>query len=283
MAGDETLADLMPALEKKRGSRTRSGDRRQDRWRNSQNITQTMSKRCIIIPALNEEKSIGPLIERIKSYADAEIVVIDDGSHDCTAQIAAEAGALIIRHPFNMGYGVALQTGYKCAANEGCDYILQMDGDGQHNPKFIQDFFQTMESEECDVIIGSRFLGDNKYKAGVLKSAGIMLFRFITRIATGAKITDPTSGYQCLSRKVFTVFTTDSFPNDYPDANIIVMLHRLGFKIKEITVTMSENSEGRSMHKGIVTVLYYIFKMFLSIFISLLRGRSFYFSEARKK
>ena len=242
-----------------------------------------MNKRCIIIPVLNEEKSIGPLVEGIRGYADAEVIVIDDGSHDRTAQNAQKAGALIIRHPFNMGYGVALQTGYKCAAKEGYDYILQMDGDGQHDPRFIKEFFRTMEAEECDVIIGSRFLGDNDYKAGILKSAGIKLFRFITRIVTGANITDPTSGYQCLSKKVFTVFTSDSFPDDYPDANIIVVLHRLGFKIKEIAVAMSENPEGRSMHKGITTVLYYFFKMFLSIFVSLLRARSFYFNNTRKK
>jgi len=238
-----------------------------------------MRKYCVIIPVYNEEKCIAAVVKGIKKYSDAKIVVVDDGSRDLTWNKAEEAGAFVIRHPFNMGYGVALQTGYKHASSEGYDCLLQMDGDGQHDPKYIPDFFQHMESEDFDLIIGSRFLGDKVYRAGFLKFTGIRLFRVIIRIVTGEKITDPTSGYQCLSKKVFTVFTYDSFPSDYPDANVLVMLHRLGFKITEIPVEMSENSEGRSMHKGIVTVMYYFFKMFLSIFITILRDKSFYSRE----
>ncbi len=232
-----------------------------------------MKKKCIIIPAFNEQDHIATVITGIKQYHAADIVVIDDGSKDHTAKNARTAGALVLRHPFNMGYGVALQTGYKFAVQHQYDVLLQMDGDGQHDPKNIPDFFSAMETDEWDVIIGSRFLGDRRYQAGVLKSIGIGLFRYVIRVISGKKITDPTSGYQCMNRKVFTTFTEDSFPCDYPDANIIIMLHRQGFRIKEIPVTMIPNPAGRSMHRGILTKIYYFFKIFLAIFMVLLRGK----------
>jgi len=233
-----------------------------------------MKKKCIIIPAFNEEENIASVIAGIKNQTDADIIVIDDGSKDHTAEKAGNAGAFVIRHPFNMGYGVALQTGYKYAVKKKYDFLLQMDGDGQHDPNAIPEFFNQIESRECDVVVGSRFLGEGNYKAGVLKSIGIGLFTFIIQIICGERITDPTSGYQCLNRKVFTFFTQDSFPCDYPDANIIIMLHRMGFTIKEIPVVMDANPAGRSMHKGFFTLAYYFFKMFLSIFIVLIREKS---------
>jgi len=232
-----------------------------------------MKKKCVIIPAFNEQEHIASVISGIKNRTDANIIVIDDGSTDLTAKKAGEAGAFVIRHPFNMGYGVALQTGYKYAVRKKYDFLLQIDGDGQHDPNAINEFFKLAESNQCDVGIGSRFLGKGHYNAGTLKSLGISFFRFVIRVISGATITDPTSGYQCLNRKVFTLFTEDSFPCDYPDANIIVMLHRKGFIVKEIPVAMTENPDGRSMHKGIYTKIYYFFKIFLSIFIALIRGK----------
>ncbi|MFC1516002.1 glycosyltransferase family 2 protein [Thermodesulfobacteriota bacterium] len=225
----------------------------------------------IIIPAFNEAENIASVITGVKSTSDADVIVIDDGSQDQTAEKADAAGAFVIRHPFNMGYGVALQTGYKYAVRKKYDVLLQMDGDGQHHPGAIDDFFAQIESGECDVVVGSRFLDRNGYDVGFLKRIGIGLFRIVIRIISGERITDPTSGYQCLNRNVFTVFTEDNFPTDYPDANIIIMLIRKGFVIKEIPVAMVENPEGRSMHRGIFTKLYYLFKMFLSIFIVLIR------------
>ena len=227
--------------------------------------------KCIIIPSYNEEKNIVSVIEDIRKYHGGDIVVIDDGSQDVTSSLAREAGAFVIRHPFNMGYGVALQTGYKYAVEKNYDILLQIDGDGQHSAKFIPELFRQVESSDCDVAIGSRFLAESQYRAGFLKSIGIHLFRKIIWLITGEKITDPTSGYQCLNRKVFEFFTKDIFPCDYPDANVIIMLHRAGFKIKEIPVEMMPNPDGRSMHRGIFTISYYLFKMFLSIFVTLIR------------
>jgi hypothetical protein len=230
-----------------------------------------VKNKCIIIPAYNEEKNIVSVIEDIRKYHSGDIVVIDDGSQDVTSSLAREAGAFVIRHPFNMGYGVALQTGYKYAVEKNYDILLQIDGDGQHSAKFIPELFSQVESADCDVAIGSRFLSESQYRAGFLKSIGIKLFRKIILLITGEKITDPTSGYQCLNRSVFEFFTNDTFPCDYPDANVFIMLHRSGFKIKEIPVEMMPNPEGRSMHRGFFTISYYFFRVFLSIFITLIR------------
>jgi len=232
-----------------------------------------MNHKCIIIPAYNEEKNIGAVIAGIKMHCDIDIVVIDDGSTDFTAEIARDSGAFVIRHPFNLGYGVTLQTGYKYAVLYNYNLLIQMDGDGQHKPVYIPELIKEIEKDRCDIIIGSRFLGEKSYNIGFPKSLGINLFRCIIRLITGEKITDPTSGYQCLNRKVFEFFTEDSFPYDYPDANVIIMLHRANFRIKEIPVEMAPNLEKRSMHRGILTITYYFFKMFLSIFITLIRKK----------
>ncbi|MFH2219348.1 MAG: glycosyltransferase family 2 protein [Pseudomonadota bacterium] len=232
-----------------------------------------MKKKCIIIPAFNEAENISSVIAAIKRGIDSDIIVIDDGSTDRTAEKAEQSGAVVIRHPFNMGYGVALQTGYKYAVKKKYDLLLQMDGDGQHDPVAAEAFFQQLESGECDVLVGSRFLGRDGYDVGFLKRTGIGLFRIVIRMLSGERITDPTSGFQCLNRNVFTIFTEDHFPCDYPDANIIIMLLRKGFVIREIPVAMVENPEGRSMHRGIFTKLYYFFKIFLSIFIVLIREK----------
>jgi len=234
-----------------------------------------VKKKCIIIPSFNEEENIPSVIAGIKNFTDADIIVIDDGSEDLTANRARETGAFVIRHPFNLGYGAALQTGYKYAVKMNYDFLLQMDGDGQHDPKSISESFRQVESCDCDALIGSRFLGNGEYRAGVLKSIGIRVFRLIIRLITGERITDPTSGYQCLNRRVLRYFTSDSFPCDYPDANIIIALHRMGFVIKETPVAMVTNREGRSMHKGIFTIAYYCFKMLLSIFIILIREKPY--------
>ncbi|RJP80144.1 MAG: glycosyltransferase family 2 protein [Desulfobacteraceae bacterium] len=239
-----------------------------------------MKKKCIIIPAYNEGGNIANVIQEIKKVTDVDLFIIDDGSKDHTKKMAKQAGAYVISHPFNMGYGVALQTGYKFALRNNYDILLQIDGDGQHIPDMIPEFFKKIESGECDVLIGSRFLGKGGYNPRLLKKIGIFLFKVIIRLINNARITDPTSGYQCMTKEVFRIFTDDSFPCDYPDTNIIVRLHRMGFIVKELPVTMRENPEGRSMHKGTLTLMYYFFTMFLSIFISLISSKNYYKKKA---
>jgi glycosyltransferase involved in cell wall biosynthesis len=232
------------------------------------------TKKCIIIPAFNEEKQIASVIEGVRKFSDADIVVIDDGSRDRTAEIARKVGACVIRHPFNMGYGVALQTAYKYALKNDYEFLLQIDGDGQHDPGYIPALFAIVENRECDLVIGSRFLKNTTDQPGIFKLTGIKLFRQIIKVITGERITDPTSGYQCMNRRIFQYFSGDSFPCDYPDANIVILLHRMGFKISELPVAMVPNPEGRSMHRGVFKVTYYVFKIFLSILVIILRKKS---------
>jgi glycosyltransferase involved in cell wall biosynthesis len=231
------------------------------------------TKRLIIIPAYNEERQIVSVIEGVRQYSEADIVVVDDGSDDRTAERATAAGARLLRHPFNMGAGVALQTGYKYAFINAYEALLQIDGDGQHHPAHIPDLFAMIEDRQCDMAIGSRFLKNSKKTTGLFKSIAISLFRKIIKWMTGETITDPTSGYRCMNRAVFQYFTEDGFPHDYPDANTIIDLHRKGFKMGELPVTMRPNPDGRSMHRGIIKIIHYFFNVFLAILITLLRKK----------
>ena len=238
-------------------------------------------KRLVVIPAYNEQQNIGQVIADIReSVEEIDIVVIDDGSNDDTALCAGRAGAMVIRLSSNMGYGVALQTGYKYAFERGYGCLVQLDGDGQHNPVYIDKLLDVIISQDADLVIGSRFRektslekgSSGQYKAGIARKLGIRLFAFLTTKLVGIRVTDPTSGYQAFNRRVIAFFINDFFPCDYPDADVIVMAHRAGFKIKEIPVVMYERNNGVSMHSGIKPV-YYVFKMFLSMFMTLIRKR----------
>jgi len=228
-------------------------------------------KILIVIPAFNEEGQIAPLIQRVKKEVpQAQVLVVNDGSVDQTEERALASGARVLSHPFNMGYGVALQTGYKYAWKYGFDYVLQMDGDGQHDPRSLPLLLQEVTGGKTDVVIGSRFLGEGGYRVPLLRRMGMYLFGFIASLLSGQKITDPTSGYQALSRRAVEFCVSDAFPGDYPDADVLVMLHRAGLRIREVPVGMHPNLKGRSMHSGLEP-LYYVYKMLLSITLNLLR------------
>lgn len=236
------------------------------------------NKIFILIPAFNEEPNITQVIENIRKNIDAKIVIIDDGSSDNTAEIARSKGVYVISHVINMGYGAALQTGYKFAMSEECDWIIQMDADGQHSAECIKDFLKEIESGRSDVIIGSRFLGTLNYEISKARKIGMFLFRSLASFITKQKITDPTSGFQALDKDVLNFCTSDFYPADYPDADFIIMLHYEGFRIKEIPVIMNANKQQKSMHGGVLKPAYYVFKMLLSILVTYLREL-----EKRKK
>jgi glycosyltransferase involved in cell wall biosynthesis len=230
----------------------------------------------IVIPALNEGERITALIQEVrKEIPEGRVLVVNDGSSDQTEQKALISGAKVLSHPFNMGYGVALQTGYKYALKYGFDYVLQMDGDGQHDPHYLRALLEEVAEGKADVVIGSRFLGGGKYHVPLSRRIGMLLFGFIASRLCGQRITDPTSGYQALCRQTIEFCAGDAFPGDYPDADVLVMFHRAGFRIQEIPVGMHPNLEGRSMHNGLKP-LYYIYKMLLSITLNLLRSSKVY-------
>jgi glycosyltransferase involved in cell wall biosynthesis len=233
-----------------------------------------INRTIIIIPAYNEERAIGSLIAEIRRVVgDAmDIVVINDGSSDNTAGEASQAGAVVVTHPFNMGYGTAIQTGYKYARAMGYDYLVQIDGDGQHDPAFIPRLLEPVLHGTAGLTLGSRFLDFNNYRPPLIRRAGMVFFGSLVSLLIGKRISDPTSGYQAFNRSVIELFTDDSFPCDYPDADVLLTLGLAGFSICEIPVRMFANTSGKTMHSGLKP-LYYVFKMLLSMAVTLLRSR----------
>jgi len=231
-----------------------------------------MKSKLVIIPAYNEEKNIGDVIHNIwKTSPDFDIVVINDGSSDKTSNIVEKLGVKLISLPYNLGYGVALQTGFLYAKQKGYNIVIQIDADGQHNPSYILDMLKEIQKSDVDVVIGSRFLQDNSYKTTIPKKMGMIFFGFLTSLLVRQRITDPTSGFQILKGDVIDFMSQDLYPPDYPDADMIILLHRAGFKIKEVPVRMKSNPKyAKSMHRGHKTI-YYVLKMFLSIIVTLLR------------
>jgi glycosyltransferase involved in cell wall biosynthesis len=226
----------------------------------------------IIIPVYNEEKNIEAVINGISSQVmGADIVVINDGSNDRTREILQQLKVKTITHPFNLGYGAALQTGFKYALLNDYDFAVQIDGDGQHEPADINNLLQVVFSQEADVALGSRFLSGKSYDMSFSRKTGIKIFSFIASILTGQKITDSTSGFQAINRRAIkNLYATDYFPVDYPDADVIIMLSKTGMAIKEVPVKMYSTPDKNSMHGGGKS-FYYIFKMFLSIILTIMR------------
>lgn len=225
----------------------------------------------ILIPAYNEAAHIGGLVARVRAVMPAaDIVVVDDGSTDTTAAVARGAGAVVLPLPCNSGYGVALQAGYKYAQRRGFAYLVQLDGDGQHAPEGIPAMLERVQSGACDLCLGSRFLEGSTYPIPPLRRLGMMFFRRVASAILGQTITDPTTGFQAMNARVIDFFCHDRYPVDYPDTDVLVMVHRHGFRICECPVTMCDNPDGRSMHTGL-RPFYYLFKMSLAIPLTLLR------------
>jgi glycosyltransferase involved in cell wall biosynthesis len=227
----------------------------------------------VMIPAYNEAENIFQVVEKIHTYVpEADILVIDDGSKDATASLAHAAGAHVVSHPFNMGYGAACQTGFKYACKMKYDYIVQMDGDGQHEPACIPDMLDALREPDVDVVLGSRWLGKGEYKGPALRKFGKFIFAYIANTITKLKITDPTTGFQALNRRVVCFYSTEVYPVDFPDADMIIVLDRSGFRVKEVPVIMYHNFTGQSMHSGIIRPLYYGMKMIMSITMTMFRN-----------
>jgi hypothetical protein len=230
-----------------------------------------MNQYLIIIPAYNEEKSIENVIKATKEQNPfADILVVNDGSDDNTLRIAKQSGAMVIDLTNNLGYGCAIQTGFQFAAKNQYQYVITIDGDGQHNPSSVKNLRMMLSEKNADVVIGSRFLEGN-YKMEFTRKAGSWLFSLITFIHTKIRFTDPTSGFQLLNRKAFSYLSeSEKYPIDYPDANILIALHKANFKIVEAPVQMFRKPESKSMHSGLKP-FFYVVRMTLAIFIQFIR------------
>jgi glycosyltransferase involved in cell wall biosynthesis len=226
----------------------------------------------IVMPAYNEEKVIGDTLAELTPVA-PDVLVVDDGSEDNTAEMARAAGASVLKLATNLNYGGALQAGFRHAVrNTDFPYIVTFDADGQHDPAYIDPLLVPLRDGEADYVLGSRYLEGGSTGASFSRDMGARLFAAATSIALGARITDPTSGLVAMTREVARVFLLELFPQDYPDADVIIMLDRMGFKISEVPVTMRPSKSGKSMHAGLIKPLYYIAKMSVSMLHLATRG-----------
>jgi glycosyltransferase involved in cell wall biosynthesis len=234
----------------------------------------TELRKLAIVPAYNEEGMVGRVVRDIGRHApDFDVVVIDDGSIDATASEAAAEGAALVRHPFNLGIGGAVQSGYKYALRNDYDVAIQVDGDGQHKPAHIHELLEALKTvgDEADMVYGSRFRGDPGYDVPLGRRAGNMIFSLVLSAITRQRITDPTSGFRMTNRRGIELFARD-YPHDYPEVEAILMLHSHRLRIHEVPVRMNARGFGRSSI-DYPRSAYYMAKVMLALFIGLFRRR----------
>ncbi len=227
-------------------------------------------KTLIIVPAFQEEATIGAVIDSVRDgFPEGDIVVIDDGSSDETGKIATSRGAKVLTLAYNLGIGGAVQTGYKYARDNGYDIAVQVDGDGQHPAIQIREIVAPVVRGEADVVVGSRFLGTGDYRPSIPRGAGIAIFSRVVSFIIKERLTDTTSGFRAVGRRVIEYYCTN-YPEDYPEVEVLVMLHKKGFRIMEVPVKMTGRKGGSSSITPMWSV-YYMLKVLFAIFVDLLR------------
>jgi glycosyltransferase involved in cell wall biosynthesis len=238
-------------------------------------MTHTSARgRCLaIVPAYNEVETVASVVRALRDAApDFDVIVIDDGSTDATATCAEDAGAAVLRLPFNLGIGGAVQLGFTYALENDYDYMVQVDGDGQHDPREIAKLQAALdEHPEVDMICGSRFATDTGYIAPISRRTGIHIFAFVLSRLVGQAVTDPTSGFRLYNRRAIQVFARD-YPHDYPEVEAVLMLHHHRLRMREIPVRMFQRGGGVSSI-GSGKSAYYMVKVLLALFVGLARQR----------
>ena len=224
----------------------------------------------VIIPALNEEASLPHTLDDLaRAGLSHDVLVVDDGSRDATADVARAHGVRVVPHPFNLGVGGALQTGFRWAVTHGYDVGVQFDADGQHDPKDLPALIAPVLDGRGDVAIGSRYVAASGYRAPLSRRLGMMLFSALVGVALRQRITDTTSGFRAYGRRVMEVCQHD-FPRDFPDAPLLIALARRGFRLLEVPVTMRERARGKSFYT-LGKKLYYPYKNLLASLLAWLR------------
>jgi hypothetical protein len=228
-------------------------------------------RRIAIVPALNEEVALAGVIDELRAFDPGlDVVVVDDGSVDRTAAVAAARGARVLRLPFNLGIGGAVQTGFRYAFERDYDIAVRVDGDGQHDPSQLALVLAPVLLGEADIAVGSRFAGGpDGYRSSRPRRVGIRLLAWVVSRIAGQRVTDTTSGFQALNREGIALFARD-YPHDYPEVEATVMVFRHRLRLREVPVSMRERGGGRSSITTLRSV-YYMVKVLLAIFIGLFR------------
>lgn len=236
-------------------------------------IKKNKNKLLFVIPAYNEALNIGKVLDEIrKDFAKADIIVINDCSKDNTEIVLKDKKIDYINMPFNVGYSKAVQTGIKYAYQNNYDYVIQFDADGQHIAKEAKKLYETAVKGNCDIVMGSRFLDPTGYKHSFFRKIGTKIFSLIIKLICKEKITDPTSGFQCLNRRVIEQYSIMGKYPEFPDANLIIEMLFNGYKVQEIPVKMRLRESGVSMHGGIIKPIKYMIKVLYAIMIILIRN-----------
>jgi glycosyltransferase involved in cell wall biosynthesis len=227
-------------------------------------------KTLIIVPAYNEEESLpGVLRDLRQNMPSADVLVVNDGSRDATSRVARDLGTAVLDLPFNLGIGGAVQAGYLYAERNSYDIAVQFDGDGQHVAGEIRKLTGPVAAGETDLVIGSRFLVSGGYEAPAFRKMGIGIFSFVLSRVLGIAVTDSTSGFRAANRRVIEFFSR-AYPDDYPEVEALVLLHKADLRTAEVPVAM----RGRTGGKSSITPLrsaYYMTKVLIAIFIDLLK------------
>lgn len=237
-------------------------------------------KLLVVIPAYNESENIEKVLKEIKKdIKGADILVINDCSKDNTREIVESNGVKCITNVFNMRYAMAVQTGIKYARDNGYDYVIQMDADGQHIASEAEKLYKEIKKSNVDIIIGSRYLRDMGYPCPLFRRIGTKLFDGIIRIFCGVKIADPLSGFQCLNKNVINYYAEMGNYPEYPDAGLIIEMLLKGYTIKEVPVKMRLRENGVSMHSGIIKPIKYMITQFYTCIVMVIK----YVGKRRKK
>jgi hypothetical protein len=227
-------------------------------------------KLLIIIPAFNEEGAVGGVVKEVRGVMPGvPVVVVDDCSTDATVHVAREAGAQVLALPYHLGLGGCVQAGYRLAFELNYDYVIRVDGDGQHDPRDIPAILQTLEREGCEMVIGSRFINGAGAHSGFLRALGIVFFRAMLRPILGRPVRDPTSGFVGVNRTALAVFSR-SFPLEYPEIEALVVLQRKRFRFMEVPCRMRPRRTGRTSITPLKS-LYYPVHVLLGVFVNVLK------------
>jgi glycosyltransferase involved in cell wall biosynthesis len=213
------------------------------------------------VPVFNERGSVGKVIERLRrALPDVDVLVVDDGSTDDTLR-QIPAGVTVVSLPFNLGIGGAMQTGYRYAALHGYDIAVQVDGDGQHRPSEVRRLIDHIAENKAELVVGSRFLepSQNSYRQTTVRRMGAWILRGSIKLLTGLTITDCTSGFRAANRRVIRAFA-HWYPEDYPEPEVILLLHRAGYRVGELHVRMRQRRTGQSSI-GVLSGAFYVLKV----------------------
>ena len=233
-------------------------------------VNQSGKRLLILIPAFNEEAAVGGVVKEVHSVVPgAPVLVVDDCSKDATRGEARIAGAQVLALPHHLGLGGCVQAGYRLAYELGYDYVIRVDGDGQHDPRDILTILKALDHGDCEMVIGSRFVDGDGTHTSWLRAAGIVFFRAVLRPILGRPVRDPTSGFVGVNRTALELFSA-TFPLEYPEIEALVVLQRKRFRFVEVPCRFRPRRAGRSTITA-VTSLYYIIHVLLGVFVNVLK------------